>query len=170
MTEVLRPVTNYLAELRVGWEEGYGSLDNFLACQFSHRNGKWRSVFEAVENPPESLMVVSVVPFIVPPERRLPAAEFLMYVNYGLVEGNFEINPLDGQVRFRFAIHIAGKPPGRSQVETLVDNACLMFPHFLPAIAAVVFEEASPPEALGMIARAAKEMSLPPSGPPMGLD
>lgn len=170
MNEVLRPVTNYLAELRVGWEEGYGYLDNFLACQFSHRNGKWRSVFETVEDPPESLMVVSVVPFIVPSERRLAAAEFLMYLNWALVEGNFEINPVDGQMRFRFAIHVAGKPPGRSQVEALVDSACLGFPHFLPAIAAVVFEQASPHEALSMLASAAKDMSFPPSDPPMGLD
>jgi len=48
-------------------------------------------------------LIFTVAPVVIPEEHRLKMAEFISRANYGLILGNFEIDFLAGELRFKAA-------------------------------------------------------------------
>ncbi|HSL56342.1 MAG TPA: YbjN domain-containing protein [Acidimicrobiales bacterium] len=92
-----------LAELRA-WlaAKGIESDDDGdrVMFAFTGENGTYPGVLLARESQDEVVMY-SVAPLAFPAELRTAAALFLTRVNYGLAQGNFELDLDDGEVRYK---------------------------------------------------------------------
>jgi len=84
------------------------------------------------------LLVYCLSPVSVPTERRLAAAEFLTRANYGMAVGNFELDMLDGEVRFKTSLDSGGAPLAAEHMRPLIDVALQMMRDYLPGLRAVI--------------------------------
>lgn len=77
-------------------EKGYFSMD----CRIAEASV--RLVLSVTEREGlNRIMAFAVYPIFVPDNRRAPVLKFMNELNYDLVFGNFEMDPEDGQIRFR---------------------------------------------------------------------
>lgn len=103
MADLHAAVTGYLTNR--GWPiEDRGHL---VVTPVLGRSGRWSAFFE-IRGADQQLIVYSVVPVTVPPERRTDAALYLTRANFGLVIGCFELDLDDGAVRFRTSVDLEG--------------------------------------------------------------
>ena len=96
------------------------------------------------------LLVYCLAPVGVPPERRLPAAEFLTRANYGMAVGNFELDVHDGEVRFKTSVDSGGSELDLGQMRPLIDVALQMMRDYLPGLRAVI-EGLSPEQGIAVV-------------------
>lgn len=86
-----------------------------------------------------------------PEDRRLSIAEFIARANYGLVLGNFELDFIDGELRFKTSIDVDGTELPPELIEPVVYANVLTMDQYMPGIMAVIKAEKTPLEALQMI-------------------
>jgi hypothetical protein len=78
-----------------------------LVSELSGPQGSWKFYAQAVDE--QSLVLLySICPLRVPPERRDEVADLITRTNYGLAAGNFELDFEDGEVRYKTALHVQG--------------------------------------------------------------
>jgi hypothetical protein len=96
-------------ELRYDVVPGATALRFGLASE----RARWACVAEVREKE-RLVLFVSVLPVTAAPARRPALAELLNRINYGLTIGNFEMDPADGEIRFRTAVELddAALAPG----------------------------------------------------------
>ena len=93
------------------------------------------------------LVVYSVHPDHVPPDRRDAVAELATRANAQLTVGNLEIELDAGQVRFRTGLAVGESPVTEEMVERVIfDNAATAVAYF-PIVSAVVEGSLTPAEA-----------------------
>lgn len=85
------------------WMEGL----SVLSLGFGGKSGRWTCYAQARERQ-EQFVFYSVLPVLVPPERRHIVAEFITRANYGMVIGNFELDFNDGELRYKTSIDVDG--------------------------------------------------------------
>lgn len=66
------------------------------------------------------MMIHSQLPVNCPEERRLAMCEFITRVNYGLVLGNWEMDMVDGEVRYKTSIDSNGQELTRDLIQPLL--------------------------------------------------
>ncbi|MGH2410076.1 MAG: YbjN domain-containing protein, partial [Chloroflexota bacterium] len=89
-----------------------------------------------------------------PVERRLAMAEFLTRANYGLPIGNFELDFEDGEIRFKTSIDLEEVEPNPLLVKHVIYANVIMMDRYLPGIASVAEDKASPAAAIAEIEEA----------------
>ncbi len=106
---------------------------------FTHE-GEQRSweVFCRARHPVPQVMVYSLHPWIVPADRRLAMMELLTRANYGLVIGNFELDPDDGELRFKTSIDFGSDRLSGEVLARLIQHNVDAFEQYLPAVEAVI--------------------------------
>lgn len=77
--------------------------------------------------------------------------EFLTLANYGLMEGNFEFDLSDGEVRFKTSLRVAGNEDLEVAVAHLLAFNLAVFAVYGEAFAAVAVGTADPAEALQIV-------------------
>ncbi len=102
--------------------------------------GEQRSweVFCRSRHPVPQVMVYSLHPWVVPEDRRLAMMELLIRANYGLVIGNFEMDPDDGELRFKTSIDVGSDRLSSELLARLVQHNLDAFEQYLPAVEAVI--------------------------------
>jgi hypothetical protein len=100
-------------------------------------NGPW-TVYIAMLEADEQLMVHSTFNPPVPADAREEIALLLTRVNFGIVHGNFELDLDDGELRYKTSIDVRGAGLTEALFENVVAANVSMFDRYVPAIEAVV--------------------------------
>jgi hypothetical protein len=100
-------------------------------------NGQWICYARVMEDE-RRIVIYSVYPEHVAPEKRAAAAEYLTRVNYGLSVGNFEMDFDDGEVRFRTGLDLEGVPPRPELFRPLLLANIHTMDEHLPGIARIL--------------------------------
>jgi hypothetical protein len=98
----------------------YEDRGDALATPVAGKNVSWIAFFEPREED-DQLLVYSIIPFVVPIERRTEAALYLTRANFGLSIGNFELDLDHGEVRYKTSIDVEGA----EILEPLIDHLFL---------------------------------------------
>ena len=82
-------------------------------------------------------------------ERMLAAmAEFICRANYGLVNGNFELDMSDGEIRFKCFVDCDNITPSTEVIRNSIHYPAAMFKQYGSGIADIIFGNASAKEAV----------------------
>jgi hypothetical protein len=114
-----------------------------LKMGVSGKNGKWVAYAQSREEQ-DQFVFYSVCQMNTPEERRRPVAELLTRINYGLVDGNFELDFRDGEVRYKTSIDVENDRLSTALVRNLVVLNLQMMDRCLPSIMAVMFGGVAP--------------------------
>lgn len=80
-------------------------------------------------------------------ECKAQMAEFVSRVNYGLVNGNFELDFRDGEIRYKCFVNCDGTDPGKQIIKDSIYIPAQMFKRYGDGILAVIFEMKTPEQA-----------------------
>ena len=72
-----------------------------------------------------------------------------MQANYGLRNGNFELDMRDGEIRYKVFVDCDGVIPSREVIKGSIIIPAMMFERYSPGILDVVFKGVSAAEAIG---------------------
>lgn len=111
-----------------------GSIVGLLSAS---EKGPW-TVYIAMLEADEQVVVHSAFNPPVPEERRDAIALFLTRANYGILIGNFELDLDDGELRFKTSIDVRGDELTEALLDNLVVANVAMFDRYVPGIEAVV--------------------------------
>jgi uncharacterized protein YjbI with pentapeptide repeats len=118
----------------------------FLRIDASGENGEY-TCNAIVNEEAQRFLFYSLCPIKPKNKQRLAIAEYLTRANFGLQIGNFELDFVDGEIRYKTSIDIKGGQLSLTQIETMVYlNVSVMDMH-LPGIIAVIYGEVSPKQA-----------------------
>ena len=121
------------------------------------QNGQWRC-FASANNDARHLVFISIFPIQARPKKRAKCAELLTRINYGLLQGCFEMDFEDGEIRFRTSFGPLDTSIPVEQIENLIfANLAIMDRYFAPIIR-VLYTSERPDQALGQ----AHEFLIPP--------
>lgn len=93
----------------------------------------------------------SACPIKVPKPKVVRASEFIARINCHLVMGNFDIDIDDGTIIFRTGMQIGQADPDPKALRRILFWTMLAIDDSFPAIAAIVYSNASPREAFEML-------------------
>ncbi len=99
--------------------------------------GEWPVVFTPLEDA-EQLLVHSVIPDAVSPDRLDAAARYLTRANFGLVLGNFELDLDGGEVRYKTSIDVEDDAISDALIDHLVAASISVTDQYLPGLRAVI--------------------------------
>ena len=118
--------------------------------EFASEKGEWTCLVHVREEMAQVLFY-SIYPRNAPEERRPALAELLTRANYGLANGNFEMDFQDGEIRYKTYVDTQHEPllPGLLKGLVYVNLATMRM--YFPAITAVLAEQATPEDAVGMV-------------------
>jgi hypothetical protein len=131
-----------LSELKRVFDENdwpYSEVDGapVLVSELSGPEGQWDFYAQAVEER-DLILLYSIAPQRVPEERRREVSEFLTKANYGLADGNFELDFDDGEVRYKTVLHVQGDALDALLVRRLVRSNGTALETYLPSIHSVM--------------------------------
>ena len=95
----------------------------------------------------EDFSTITTLPLCADENHRLAMAEFLTRVNWGMRNGNFELNMLDGEIRFKTHVHVGDQTPdlGAARLATMLPF--LMIDRYGDGLIDVLFGFKTPREA-----------------------
>ena len=111
-----------------------------LVSDLSGPLGTWKFSAQVVEEL-DLILLYSVCPLRVPPDRRAEVSQFLTRANYGLAAGNFELDFEDGEVRYKTVLQIEGDALDPTVLKRSVRSNGLAMETYLPGIGAVITGE-----------------------------
>jgi hypothetical protein len=125
-----------------GWP--YAEVDGapVLVSELSGPAGRWDFYAQALEDR-GLVLLYSIAPEAIPEERRLHVSEFLTRANYGLADGNFELDFDDGELRFKTVLHAGGDELDSLLLRRLVRANGVALETYLPTIAELIGGEVS---------------------------
>jgi len=136
------PPQGLLSELKRVFDENdwpYSEVDGapVLVAELSGPEGQWDFYAQAVEEK-DLVLLYSIAPHRVPEERRREVSEFLTKANYGLADGNFELDFDDGEVRYKTVLHLQADALDGLLVRRLVRSNGTALETYLPSIHSVI--------------------------------
>jgi len=120
-----------------GWP--YTDIDGapVLVSELSGPEGQWDFYAHVVEAK-DLVLLYSIAPRRVPESLRPEVAEYLARANYGLADGNFELDFDDGEVRFKTVLHVQGEGLDGLLVKRLVRANGIALETYLPSIDSMI--------------------------------
>jgi hypothetical protein len=120
-----------------GWPYSEVGGAPVLVAELAGPAGRWDFYAQAVEEK-DLVLLYSIAPQRVPEERRVDVSAFLTRANYGLADGNFELDFDDGEVRYKTVLHVDGEELDGLLVKRAVRANGLALETYLPTIGAVI--------------------------------
>ncbi|MFL5945169.1 MAG: YbjN domain-containing protein [Gaiellaceae bacterium] len=120
-----------------GWPFSEVAGAPVLVAELAGPDGRWDFYAHAVEEK-NLVLLYSIAPQRVPEERRFDVSAFLTRANYGLADGNFELDFEDGEVRFKTVLHVHGDELDGLLVKRVVRASGLALETYLPTIGSVI--------------------------------
>ncbi|MEE3718571.1 YbjN domain-containing protein [Tumidithrix elongata RA019] len=132
------------------WDFAQTEGETVLRTMFQGENGQW-SCYAWVLEERKRMAFYSICPVNVPEERKQYLAELITRCNYCLLMGNFEMDFLDGEIRFKTSIDVNGDRLTFALLRQLIYTNVLTMDRYLPAIMAVIYGDVSPQQAIAEI-------------------
>jgi hypothetical protein len=120
---------------------------SILQMAFQGENGKWTCYAKAREEQ-EQFVFYSICPVNTPENKRLAVAEFLTRANSGMIIGNFELDFVDGEIRYKTSIDVDGDTLTSALIKRLVYANVMMMDAYLPGIMSVIYGDVEPKDAI----------------------
>ena len=117
---------------RAGYAVVEATVDGrtFLQTDVEGSRGTWEAVATVSEDG-TAVMVNSLIPLVVAPERRADVAVVLHAINWRLVVGAFDLDPTSGRVRFRTGTELPPEGLPDALAHSLVYSNLQTTDHFL---------------------------------------
>jgi len=120
-----------------GWT--YSRTDD-LTFQFGFRAHDIRFDMQAhIGEDRPTLVIYLKIPFHTPKEHFPAVAEFICRANWDLVIGNFELDYLDGEIRYKVSALYDVHPPEVEEVNQMIDICLAMGYRFYGGFGAVIY-------------------------------
>ena len=125
-------------------------VEPVLQLAFQGTHGRWLCFAQARE---ESSQVVfySVAPVQIPEDKRVAVAEYITRANYGLIIGNFELDFIDGELRYKTSLDAEGTPLTTELLQPVTFANVSTMDRYLPGLMAVLYGNVSPQTAIEQI-------------------
>ena len=150
--ELLPQVQAFFAE--IGWPaQPYEGRDHVLSFAFKGDTDTW-SCFAQVDEAQRQFIFYSLLPFRVAAARRQAVMGLITRINYGIRQGNFELDLADGELRYKTALALADGALTTGMARQLVFANVGSLNRYLPALQAVARDGAEPQAALAAICNA----------------
>ena len=130
-----------------GWDFQRVEGASVLSMGFSGKNGKWLCYAHAREEEAQ-FAFYSVLSINGPADKRHKVAEFITRANYGMMIGNFEMDYVDGEIRYKTSIDVEGTDLTSTMIQQLVYPNLIITDHYFEGIMRVVYSDDSPVEIL----------------------
>ena len=75
-------------------------------------------------------------------------AEFICRANYGLMNGNFELDMRDGEIRYKSFVDCAGGVPSEKVIENSIYVPAALLERYAPGILDIIFNDANASDAI----------------------
>ncbi|NES73010.1 MAG: YbjN domain-containing protein, partial [Okeania sp. SIO2D1] len=121
-----------------------------LRMLFQGQNGKW-TCYARTRVEQSQFVFYSICPVKVPKPKRRAVGEFISRANYGMIIGNFELDFVEGEIRYKTSTDVEGLTLTLALIKRLVYTNVMMMDEYLPGITSVIKGEASPEEAIAQI-------------------
>jgi hypothetical protein len=118
-----------------------------VCCPVRASHASYHLCFQAYDDRPV-LLCVANFGVNAPEEQRARALDYLNRANWGLRAGSFEMDPRDGEMRFRMTIDASGGAIVPEMVRSMVHTALGSCEHYFPGLMSVVFAGVEPAEAI----------------------
>ena len=107
-------------------------------------NGQYDCYADVLEENSQ-LVVYSIAPVKVPPNKRNLVAEFMVRINFRLLLGGLELDYSDGEVRYKTSlIYTDDTPPEGALIDRTIRTNLHMMDRFFPGLMAIVYGNAAP--------------------------
>ena len=104
----------------------------------SGTGGTWMGLARVLEDD-NQFIFYSVVPNRAPKEAKPAVMEFITRANYNLLMGNFEMDPEDGEVRFKTSIDVSGDDLTPALVKNVVYFNLIAMDKYMESLMKVMF-------------------------------
>ena len=114
-------------------------------------DGKLKNIDYLVRIHKNAYTVYAISPLRADSESKLSIAamaEFICRANYGLRNGNFELDCNDGEIRYKIYVNCSEVMPSREIVRTSILIPAMMFERYSPGILDLIFTDAQPIDAI----------------------
>ena len=118
-----------------------------LALSFQGFNGSWHCVASIAEDA-ETFLFYSLLSQPVPDHRKTDISEFITRANFGLLQGCFELDFDDGELRYRISAHVTRASLTHELIEPIVYKNITAVDYYLPGIHAVLSGEKTAKQAI----------------------
>ncbi|MFW6114563.1 MAG: YbjN domain-containing protein [bacterium] len=85
------------------------------------------------------------------PERRASVTDLVNRINWSITMGNFEIDPSDGEIRFRMFRDARFDELTDEAIEATIGQMLSCVEHFYPALMSVIWNDVAPEDALALV-------------------
>ena len=99
----------------------------------------------------DSLSTITTLPLTADTDHRLAMAEYLTRINWGMRNGNFELNMNDGEIRYKTYVHVGQEKPDMAALRLATMIPFLMIDRYGDGLIDVLFGFKTPREAFEAI-------------------
>lgn len=135
-----------------GWPYTQEPADSTLYVGFEGNNGRWMCAAMVYDNL-DQFAFYSLVSHLVPDERRVAMAEFLIRANCDLIIGSFDMDFANGQVRFKTSVDVGRSALDQAMIRTLVYTNVQTMGRYFTGIMSVIHTSQTPDQALESVSR-----------------
>ncbi len=130
-----------------GWEFEYDNKNKIIKLEIYGINTNFHTFF-LVDEEQESLLCNTHISQKIPYFKRLEVCDFMSRVNYEVVNGNFEMDMDNGEIRYRTFLDLADAEPSKDQVLNIIWNGVHGFDTYYPGLMKLVHGDYSAEEAM----------------------
>lgn len=145
---IAQAVNNYLTEDE--WHFSFDEKRGLFKFGLSLK-GKIKKINYIVDVKDDEYVVYAISPLGADEddkEMMASMAEFVCRANYGLVNGNFELDMRDGEIRFKCFVDCEGITPTSEMVRNSIHCPAAMFKRYGTGIVDIIFSKSSAQEAV----------------------
>lgn len=115
----------------------YESGDGYARMGFTGESGTWKVFFSADDD--GVIAVVSALEMFVPAARRLEVSVLFSWINFQLRVGGFQLDPRDGEVRFRIAYDVEGTTFTQEMFRNMLGFNLATMDRWFPVVMSVAY-------------------------------
>ena len=121
--------------------------ESTLQLAFQNEHGQW-TCYAIARDQQSQFIFYSVYPTIIPDYQRPTITEYLTRANHGLVQGNFEFDLDNGEIRYKTSLDITHLSINPKAIQQLVYTNVTIMGHYLPGILSILEQDISATEAI----------------------
>lgn len=155
-TEIANAIKSYLEE--DDWHFSFDEETGLFRFGLS-LSSKIKKINYIVDVKEDEYIVYAIAPIGADEEdKKMMAtmAEFVCRVNYGLKNGNFELDMRDGEVRFKCFVDCESITPSKDMVQNSIHCPAIMFKRYGSGIVDIIFGNVTATEAVNRCEKAAE--------------
>lgn len=155
-TDIANAIKSYLKE--DDWHYSFDEEKGLFKFGLSIR-GKIKNISYIVDVRDDEYIVYAISPVCADEDNKMMAAmaEFVCRANYGLKNGNFELDMRDGEVRFKCFVDCEGITPSKDMVQNSIHCPTVMFKRYGSGIVDIIFGNATAKEAVEKCEKATED-------------